>query len=156
MPHVTSKPMSKRDPGQTLQSAFNDNDATISTSGFIDGKVGHRIKVTAISATMDESRYFDEINTEICTFTNGSPIVIVPNTTNFVVGQYVLLDIGNAGIPDGTTILSLDSSTQITMTNAFTGSTGAQTGHFANLLKRIRVLYNNANHDILLDATRVE
>lgn len=156
MSDVTSKQMSQKDQDQILRTAFNDNDGTISTSGFVDGKVGHRIKTQAVSSTIDESYYFDEVNTQDCDFTMGSPTVVVENTIDFEVGQYVLLDVGTDGIPDGTTVLSIDSNTQITMSANFTGATNTYTGHFANLLKRIRIRYNNASHEILLDVARVE
>lgn len=149
--------MSQKDGMQVLRNAYNDTDATISTSGFVDTKVGARIKTITISATMDENQFFDEINIETCTFTTGSPVVTVTNTDLLVVGQYVLLDIGTAGITNGTKILSINApASQITMTANFTGATGSYTGHFANLLKRIRLLYDNSTHDNLLEAARVE
>lgn len=46
----TTKNLSERDSGQTLQSAYNDVDATISTNGFLVGKVGHKVEA-AISTT---------------------------------------------------------------------------------------------------------
>ena len=156
MSNVSSKQMTDADASQVLRSAFNDNDMTISTSGFLDGKVGHRLKTKAVSATIDENLFFDQISNQTCTFTNGSAVVVVPNTINLAVGQYALLDVGTAGIPDDTTILSIDSSTQITLSANFTNTTGSYTGHFANLVKRIRILYNNSTHDILLDAARTE
>ena len=155
MADVSSKKMSEKDGMQVLKAAFNDTDYTISTSGFLDGKVGHRIKTVNVSSTIDDNYFFDEINVETATFANSSPVVTVGNTINFKVGQYVLLDVGNAGIPTGTTILSIDSSTQITMSASFTGSSGNQNLHAANLLKKLRLFFNNSTHDILLDAARV-
>lgn len=155
MSEVSSKSMSQKDGMQVLKSAFNDNDMTISTSGFLDGKIGHRLKTKTVSATIDENLFFDEVHIETASFTNSSAIVTVSNTINFKVGQYLLLDVGTAGIPDDTTILSIDSSTQITMSASFTGSTGNETLHVANLIKRLRLQYNNAGHDILLDAARI-
>lgn len=46
----TSKTLSERDGQQTLQLAFNDVDATITTNGFLVGKVGRKI-VQTISTT---------------------------------------------------------------------------------------------------------
>lgn len=43
MANETSKLLSDRDSSQTLQGAFNDVDKTISTNGFLVGKVGHKI-----------------------------------------------------------------------------------------------------------------
>lgn len=155
MSDVSSKSLSQKDSGQILRAAFNDNDMTLSTSGFLDGKVGHRLKTKTVSATVDENLFFDEVYVESVSFTNGSAVVTVPDTINFKVGQYLLLDVGTAGIPDDTTILSIDSSTQITMSASFTASTGTYTLHSANLVKRIRLAYNNSTHDLLLDAARI-
>jgi len=155
MAEVSSKSMSQKDGMQVLKAAFNDNDMTISTSGFLDGKVGHRLKTKVVSVTVDENLFFDEVHVETASFTNSSAIVTVSNTINFKVGQYALLDVGTAGIPDDTTILSIDSSTQITLSAAYTGATGTETLHVANLIKRLRLQYNNAGHDILLVAARI-
>lgn len=46
----TTKPASELDYSQTLQEAFNDVDSTISTNGYLVGKVGRKIDVT-ISTT---------------------------------------------------------------------------------------------------------
>ena len=155
MSNVSSKASSSKDGMQVLKFAFNENDMTISTSGFLDGKVGHRLKTKTVSPTIDENLYFDEVNVVSATFTNSSAVVTVPSTINFQVGQYVLLDVGVAGIPDDTVILSIDSSTQITMSAAFTASGTTENLRVANLLKRLRLSYNNSNHDILLDASRI-
>ena len=155
MADVSSKSMSQKDGMQVLRSAFNDNDMTISTSGFLDGKIGHRLKTKTVSAVIDENLFFDEVSVETAGFTNSSAVVTVTDTTNFAVGQYVLLDVGQAGVPDDTTILSIDSNTQITMSAAFTGATGSYTLHVANLIKRLRLFYSNAAHDVLLDAARI-
>lgn len=47
---ITRKPPSDLDYSQTLQGAFNDVDATVSTNGFLVGKVGRKIVMT-ISTT---------------------------------------------------------------------------------------------------------
>lgn len=155
MSDVSSKQLSQKDAGQVLKAAFNDGDMTISTSGFLDGKIGHRLKTKVVSALIDENLFFDEVSVETSSFTNGSAVVTVPNTINFKVGQYLLLDVGTAGIPDDTVILSIDSSTQMTMSASFTAATGSYSLHVANLLKRIRLYYNNIAHNILLDAARI-
>lgn len=46
----TIKRMSERDANQTLQLSFNDADASITTNGFLIGKVGRKVEV-AISTT---------------------------------------------------------------------------------------------------------
>ncbi len=155
MSEVSSKALSQKDGMQVLRAAFNDNDMTIGTSGFIDAKVGHRIKTKTVSAVLDENIYLDEVSVETVTFTNSSAVVSVANTINYKVGQVVLLDVGTAGIPDDTVILSIDSSTQITMSSAFTGSTGSYSLHVANLIKKLRLYYSDAAHNILLDAARI-
>jgi hypothetical protein len=58
MAHIEKK-FSERDANQTLQSAYNDVDATISTNGFLVGKVGNKVTVTANSATVDTYTFFD-------------------------------------------------------------------------------------------------
>jgi hypothetical protein len=49
MSDVTSKPASNLSSENTLRSAFNDVDSSITTNGFLVGKVGH--KVTAALST---------------------------------------------------------------------------------------------------------
>jgi len=46
----TTKALSDRDANQTLQHTYNSVDASITTSGFLVGKVGHKVTV-AISTT---------------------------------------------------------------------------------------------------------
>lgn len=46
----TEKRMSERDANQTLQLSYNDLDASITTNGFLIGKVGRKVEV-AISTT---------------------------------------------------------------------------------------------------------
>ena len=48
----TSKILSVRDPGQTLQSSYNDVDASLTTTGFLTGKVGHKITQTISTTTV--------------------------------------------------------------------------------------------------------
>ena len=46
----TQKSLSQLDGQQTLQSAFNDEDSSMTISGFVDGKIGRKIEQT-ISTT---------------------------------------------------------------------------------------------------------
>lgn len=154
--NVSSKPMSLKDFQQVLRSAFNDGDKAVTTSGFLDSKVGHKITVTNVNTTTDDYRSLDVVNTQTAVLTTGSPIVTLSDTSGMSIDQYLFLTIGTPGIPDNTTILSVDSSTQLTMSAAFTGVTGSYTFRVANLIKRIRLLYSNAAHDQLLDSERVE
>lgn len=50
MSDVTSKPMSLNDADQGIRYAFNRSDASLTTSGFVTAKVGHKITL-AISTT---------------------------------------------------------------------------------------------------------
>lgn len=40
----TQKPLSERDANQTLQHAYNDVDGSLTTNGFLTGKVGRKIE----------------------------------------------------------------------------------------------------------------
>ena len=46
----TTKNLSDRDSGQTLQLAFNESDASLTTAGFLVGKVGRKV-VVALATT---------------------------------------------------------------------------------------------------------
>ena len=46
----TSKPFSERDYQQTLQGSFNTVDKSITTAGFLVGKVGHKVSRTDTAA----------------------------------------------------------------------------------------------------------
>ncbi len=50
MSNATSKPSSDQDFGGAIKAAYNDVDKTISTNGFLVGKVGHKVAL-AISTT---------------------------------------------------------------------------------------------------------
>jgi hypothetical protein len=152
---VSSKKLSEKDASQALRLSFNDNDMTLSTAGFLDGKVGHRLKTLSPTSQLDNNYYYDELVVISAVFNNGSTVVSVPNTIGLQTGQTILLDVGLAGVPDLTTISSINVTTnQITMSASFTGSNGTYTLHSANLLKILTLYYNNATHDILLDAAR--
>lgn len=55
----TSKGLSERDANQTLQHAYNGVDASITTSGFLTGKVGHKVTlaISTTSAANDTQTY---------------------------------------------------------------------------------------------------
>lgn len=55
----TTKPLSERDHQQTLRSSYNDVDASLQVSGFLTGKVGHRVEVVNFSATVDDISFYD-------------------------------------------------------------------------------------------------
>jgi hypothetical protein len=70
MSNITSKPRSDQDSEGAIRSAYNDVDATISTNGFLVGKVGHKITM-AVSTTSIAS------DTETYTFLDGSTTLYV-------------------------------------------------------------------------------
>ncbi len=47
---ITKKPLSHLDYEQTLQSSYNDENATLSVDGFLTGKVGRKVEL-AVSMT---------------------------------------------------------------------------------------------------------
>jgi hypothetical protein len=60
----TTKKSSRKDGIQTLQMAFNDQDASITTSGFLTGKIGHKItlqiQTTNVSDDTELYSFYDE------------------------------------------------------------------------------------------------
>jgi hypothetical protein len=60
----TNKKSSKKDGLQTLQMAFNDSDASLTTSGFLSGKVGHKvtlaIQTTTVADDTELYSFFDD------------------------------------------------------------------------------------------------
>lgn len=57
MSNHIKKDLSERDANQTLQSAYNDVDATISTNGFLVGKVGNQIVLAVSTTTASNDTY---------------------------------------------------------------------------------------------------
>lgn len=57
MSNHIQKVLSERDANQTLQSAYNDVDATISTNGFLVGKVGNEITLVVTTTTVTGDTY---------------------------------------------------------------------------------------------------
>lgn len=49
----TGKLLSNRDGFQTLQGAFNEEDFSFTTAGFLTGKLGRKVEVTSPVATVD-------------------------------------------------------------------------------------------------------
>lgn len=49
-PGRTDKFLSNRDSGQTLQASFNEEDFSLTTAGFLTGKVGRKIEVGGAGA----------------------------------------------------------------------------------------------------------
>lgn len=61
----SSKPMSERDGQQALQYSFNDVDKSLQVSGFLTGKVGHKVELSITQTTVPD-------DTEVFTFKDGS------------------------------------------------------------------------------------
>ncbi len=58
----TTKVMTDKDSGQTLQAAYNEVNATLGVDGFVTGKVGRKIVRTAVSGTVDDFEFFEGSN----------------------------------------------------------------------------------------------
>ena len=79
MSNKTAKVFSERDGDQVLQASFNDVNSTISTDGFLVGKVGRRIDVAVSTTTVandTETYSFSENGTALYTivivYTDGN------------------------------------------------------------------------------------
>lgn len=55
----TTKEMSKQDADQTLKYAFSDETATLSTGGFIDSKVGHKVEAIPFDAVSTDYNFYN-------------------------------------------------------------------------------------------------
>lgn len=49
---ITQKPLSHLDYEQTLQSSYNDINATLSVDGFLTGKVGRKVELSISTTTL--------------------------------------------------------------------------------------------------------
>ncbi len=140
----STKDASSLDSSQTLQGAFNDNDSSFVTSGFITAKVGHKITRTVVSPTIDDMRYFDIVVTRTSTTTNTSAVISgLAKTEDLAVGQYVF----GTGIPTNTTISSIDSSSQVTLSAVATAS-GTVSLQYANSLMTLRITYDGTRTNV--------
>lgn len=147
---ISTKKLSDSDSSQTLQYSYNDNDKTLSTSGFIDGKIGHKFTLENVTATQDLYRFYDVYTTESATTGSGSPLVTL-DTTVLKVGDYLF----SANIPNDARILSINSITQVTLSKNATG-TGTIATKVASIIKAIQVDYDNSTHDNIVGAERVQ
>jgi len=64
----TTKKGSKKDGLQTLQMAYNDVDASITTNGFLVGKIGHKVTLTISTTTVAD-------DTETYSFFDGTDLL---------------------------------------------------------------------------------
>lgn len=87
MANETTKPLSYRDANQTLQGAFNDVDKSLTSAGFLVGKIGHKVTRTDTSGgfltgsqTGDDYTFYDSsllLYTLRIIFTDSSKTIIV-------------------------------------------------------------------------------
>ena len=138
---LSTKPFSEYDQQQVIKKAGS-NDGSLQVNGFVNGKVGHRITRTQVqpNPAIDDYRFLDVVHTLNGTTTSGLATVTGINTTTALkVGQYVI----GSGIPANTTIISVDSSSQITLSATATASATVSI-KYANLLQRLRIEYDDA------------
>lgn len=57
----TNKKLSEFDANQTLQGSYNDVNATLGVDGFIVGKVGRGFEVEAVSGTVDNFHFYEDL-----------------------------------------------------------------------------------------------
>jgi hypothetical protein len=145
----TTKQLSKRDSAQVLQAVFNEADKTLTTAGFIDAKVGHKITRTIVDSTTDDFRYFD-VSQEYSVAIGPMDTTITVSNHNITVGSYVFIP----NIFPANTVVTAVTSTTITVSEpAATSHTGAM--KIGKLLKRIRIIYD-ASRSNIDDTERVE
>src|ERR1017187_2068774 len=141
-----------------FRSAYTDDQKIIAVGSFLNTKVGHKITVTnfQVNPAIDDIRFLDVFNTISGTTTSGFPQVTgLQNATSlYLVGQCVIDQTG-VNIPANSTILSIDSNTQITLSQNATAS-GSISIKFANLLCLLRNAYSDAIRSLLLDSERLK
>lgn len=64
----TTKRGTRKDGMQTLQMAFNDVDASLTTNGFLVGKIGHKVTLEITTTTVSN-------DSELYTFLDGSDLL---------------------------------------------------------------------------------
>jgi hypothetical protein len=65
---ITQKPLSHLDYEQTMQSSYNDVNATLSVDGFLTGKVGRKVELSIITTSVSN-------DTEVYNFSeSGIPL----------------------------------------------------------------------------------
>ena len=71
----TTKEMSEQDYQQTLRGAYNEVDKSLTTAGFVVGKLGHKIVKVNTAATIEDFSYYDGLvllYTIRVTYTDGT------------------------------------------------------------------------------------
>lgn len=59
---ITSKPTPAVNSGNVLAGAYNVSDKSITTAGFLVGKVGHRVVKTDVDDVTEDYSYYDGLN----------------------------------------------------------------------------------------------
>lgn len=59
---VTSKPNAAVNSGNVLAAAYNKEDKSITTAGFLVGKQGHKVERTLVDDTTEDYSYYDGAN----------------------------------------------------------------------------------------------
>ncbi len=57
----TTKRFSEFDANQTLQTSYNDVNATLGVDGFLVGKVGRGFELEAVSSTIDNLHFYEDL-----------------------------------------------------------------------------------------------
>ena len=75
MANVSNKPTPNISDENAIRQSFNVEDKSITVSGFLVGKVGHKIQVSYPAANTEKYEYFDEatlLYTILVTYTDGT------------------------------------------------------------------------------------
>ena len=56
---VTTKTLSQLDENQVQRSIYNDTSGAIAVEGWVTGKIGRKITITAFSATVDDVEFLE-------------------------------------------------------------------------------------------------
>lgn len=156
--NYTSKRLSDADSNQIIQKISNLQNGTIATGGFVHLKVGHKVTRTTVSASpwIEDYREHDVVQTYTGTVAIGlATITGINNTSQLIVGQYVFNNTTTSGFPKNTTIVSIDSDSQVTVSNVSTVA-GSNSIQYANLLTRVRLTYDDASKTNLEITERLE
>jgi hypothetical protein len=81
---ITQKPLSHLDYEQTMQSSYNDVNATLSVDGFLTGKIGRKVELAISTTTIvddTETYSFSESGTALYSlriiYTDGSRALMI-------------------------------------------------------------------------------
>jgi len=151
---VTTKRLSERDGTQVLQAASNLSDNSIAISGFLQAKIGHKGQLTEVSPTTEDYRFFD-VNQSQPTANSTSGSAVVTGMINAVETLKPSMYIFSPNFPKNTFIVSVDSNTQVTMSQT-ASATGVAASRFGNLLYTLHLEYSDNTKETLIDFERIE